>query len=499
MPAQGAVTSVVEAVSDGEAEADVSTSESSLSSLESDTSTQLNEDVEAPEIPNESKALDRPDYSRPTLAKRLGLDPKKRRASVAVWSDSKLSDIASQKADSLAVKEKPVVNRFQIEVAEEEEALEEEASAEESGTPPRKEIWEDERIINLILRGLQFRDIWKLRSVNRTWMKTIQGARELFQEVNLNDYNKKIDDQAISAIAKFCGNSLEVLHVRNCWKITNNGLKEIAAYCNNAATIDFCGCWEITDDGMTALSLKCTRIRSVDLSNCRKITDVGLHALISNCTNLRDIIISYCKAVSDAFLSFVATGCPNVRRVNLQRCIGITDQGFSFLRQAARYKLQELILSDCSFLTDNAMADLSVACPNLRVLNLSFCCALTDLGLSHLTKNCSHIRVLDASFCGNAVSDESVKDMAVHWAFLERLSIRGCVRVTDSGIEALVTHAQSMQMLNASNCKNITEAALKTIPSSWKIVGAQTPVVELVGIAGGEVYGSNHIRRFTAP
>jgi hypothetical protein len=105
---------------------------------------------------------------------------------------------------------------------------------------------------------------------------------------------------------------------------------------------------------------------------------------------------------------------------------------------------------------------------------------------------------LDVSFCGNAVTDEVVLFLAKSAKDLERLSIRGCIQVTDKGLQGLVENAHRLMALNATNCKNITPAALKSVPSHWKMLSAQDPTIECTSIAGGDVYGSGHFRRYTA-
>lgn len=194
---------------------------------------------------------------------------------------------------------------------------------------------------------------------------------------------------------------------------------------------------------------------------------------------MRDVRVGYCKLLTgDVF----AGGCAvwgRIRKLNLQRCTGIGDLGFSYwksvendltqsddpdkdvIEEAANtnqmlqirtsseeWDLEELILADCSFLTDAAAANIAGVCHKLRVLSLSFCCALTESVASSLVAGTPHLRALDLSFCGTAVSDESLAELARGLRELEALGIRGCIRITEAGLRAVVL--ESKNVLNTS-------------------------------------------------
>lgn len=445
------------------------------------------------------------------FAELLASDPKRRRASVAVWSDSKLMEIAAQKA---APVEKRSVSPRMKEVHPEQDiagaldflssggnlSIKDDTVSQIMSLEPN--LTENSRLIELVLEHLTFPEIWYCRSVCSFWNTTITTREHILSHIDLSHANKGVDDSVVSLISQHADNFLTCLIMRNCWRVTDEGLREISRSCKNLSILDLCGCWEITDDGLKTLSLGCRKIKSIDLSNCRKVTDVGVCSLISNLNNISDIFLSYCKALTDLTMVCIANNAPGIRRINLQRCLGITDNGFQALSvHNPKYKkLRELNLSDCSFLSDLAMKNISNVCVNLKVLNLSFCCALSEDIWEDLTKGCPNIAILDASFCGNSISDESIQVISYNLAnSLRRLSVRGCIRVSDVGVDCLIENATNLEAVNLSNCKNISSSTLSSrIPASWKLLGAQSPVIEANGIAASEVYSSSHVRRFTA-
>jgi F-box/leucine-rich repeat protein 7 len=68
---------------------------------------------------------------------------------------------------------------------------------------------------------------------------------------------------------------------------------------------------------------------------------------------------------------------------------------------------------------------------------------------------CKNLRELDLSFCGSAVSDASLSTISVHLKLLQRLSIRGCVRVTTAGLSAVRMGCPNLEHFDYSQCINV--------------------------------------------
>ncbi|KAJ3176056.1 hypothetical protein HDU87_005573 [Geranomyces variabilis] len=139
----------------------------------------------------------------------------------------------------------------------------------------------------------------------------------------------------------------------------------------------------------------------------------------------------------------------------------------------AGFDLEELILSDCSFLTDVTVAAVAASCHKLQYLSLSFCCALTETFADELCRGCPQLRALDMSFCGTAVTDANLLVLARGLPRLERLSIRGCVQVTEQGIGYLARYAQNLKMLNVSQCRSISDDAVRSTGRGWRLLTCQ--------------------------
>ncbi|KAF9957809.1 hypothetical protein BGZ72_001331 [Mortierella alpina] len=216
------------------------------------------------------------------------------------------------------------------------------------------------------------------------------------------------------------------------------------------------------------------------------------------CPLLSRLNLSYCKNLTDkSFIHLCLYGSKQLESLNLQRCTTITPEafmsldidnkmsvqedmdfdngvsgqqqqqqqvahpGYNPLMEPCFPRLKELVLSDCTFLTDAAIVALAPNMPRLEVVSLSFCCALTDVAVEALSESCLFIKKLDLSFCGSAVSDASLYQLARFDALapgqhsLEELEIRGCVRVTELGVREIVNGCLHLRRLNISSCSGI--------------------------------------------
>ncbi|KAG0245956.1 hypothetical protein BGX31_005242 [Mortierella sp. GBA43] len=212
------------------------------------------------------------------------------------------------------------------------------------------------------------------------------------------------------------------------------------------------------------------------------------------CPLLARLNLSYCKNLTDrSFIHLSQYGSRQLESLNLQRCTTITSDAYISLDLDNRRamlesssiangydctslpvvepcfpRLRELFLSDCTFLSDNAILALAPNVPRLEVLSLSFCCALTDVAVEAVCENCRYLKKLDLSFCGSAVSDASLYQLAQMDSqepgkhTLEDLEIRGCVRVTEQGVRQVLNGCVNLKKLNVSSCSGIGTGDLST-------------------------------------
>lgn len=169
-------------------------------------------------------------------------------------------------------------------------------------------------------------------------------------------------------------------------------------------------------------------------------------------------------------MSHLAEFCnQTLESLNIQRCTRISDQGFIKWADTQFPQLKSLNLTDCSFLTDQAISHLVAAAPNIQRLYLSFCCALSDSAIEGLI-SLPELQELDASFCGAAVSDVSIRALlkSETTESMNSLNLRGCVRITDVCVNTIL-EMKKLELLNISQCPGISVDAKQTLKESSKV------------------------------
>ncbi|KAI8373129.1 uncharacterized protein BYT42DRAFT_579288 [Radiomyces spectabilis] len=386
---------------------------------------------------------------------------RKRRASVAVWADPQLLAVANKSritvspVDQLSPKGSPKSRPSGV-------AMDTMDMTQEEFPPSgQKEPFmglSDDCLIRIV-RHLDLRSVLQLLKASRN-LRRLPERINVFSVVDLAPFNRKVTDDSVVEMAHLFKDQFTELSLGQCFHLSDTGLATLVAHASNLQSLDLNSCWLLTDQSLTLLAASCPLLTKLDLSNCRKITNHGLLTWLEKKAERRfggliDLTLSYCKNLTDLTMgALVEFSNTTLRSLNLQRCTKITDEGFRSWNITVFPALEEIVLTDCSFLTDEAIANLVAAAPNLRRLSISFCCALSDTAIEEVAK-LQWLEVLDASFCGAAVSDASV-----HTLFdrrkdtLTELNIRGCVRITDA-LLSFILDAKHLRYLNISQCPAI--------------------------------------------
>ncbi|CEI85618.1 hypothetical protein RMCBS344292_00077 [Rhizopus microsporus] len=390
-------------------------------------------------------------------------ETRRRRASVAVWSDPNLVALANRhiKPDKHETQQTKMMTE---------------------STQPQPKISQPvikgqlslftEDILSRIVNCLDFTSILQLSMVSKQCREFIQQNNNVLKSLDWSSMHKKITDSNVNHLVQFTGSRVRSLNLSQCFYLTDDGFKALVENLPSVEAMDLSSCWLLTDKSLALLGTACPQLTRLNLSNCRKISDTGIFRLLdAKASNaypmLEELSVSYCKKLSDTTMRHLASYCSNtLQLLNLQRCTRITDIGFLAWTSTHFPQLQELNLNDCSFLTDQAIGYLISATPNLKRLSLSFCCALSDSAIERLA-TLKQLEYLDVSFCGAAVSDVSVRTLLASQS-MGSLNIRGCVRVTDTTIYSILELGQ-LRMLNISQCPGISPNAKEAIKAPAKL------------------------------
>ncbi|KAJ3327604.1 anaphase-promoting complex subunit Hcn1 [Blyttiomyces sp. JEL0837] len=432
----------------------------------------------------------------------------RRRASVAVWADDRLmqfaqSIVARDGLDVGAVKNSSAL--AQDTGSQDMETSDTEESADSMDMDDLAYQFRDlcrlpADILVKALGYLDSREKIRLRILSKSFTELLLCPKfGLFAEVDLSPWHKKIDDDVIDKVEMFCGFCIRKMNLRNCWQVTDKGLHRIAQCSPNLESLNLSSVWDITDAGLGGLARLLTNLLDLDVSNCRKLSDTAMISVLNASPALSSIQMSYCKSFTDSALNHATWAV--MKSVNMHRCTGISDGGFAHWEALERsFNMRELILSDCSFLSDAAIKSIGQCCPHLEVLSLSFCCALTEGFAETLANSCPKLEALDLSFCGAAVTDESLLTLTLGLSHLKRLSVRGCVQITNVGIDHL-KRAPRLRVVNISQCRNVSLTSDEARALGWTLVNTGSILGEMkhgkytVDTKGQRMH---HVRAITA-
>ena len=248
---------------------------------------------------------------------------------------------------------------------------------------------------HLLLRVFKFLplpELMRLRLVSHSWQHILQSSPELLVALDLSPYNKLITDNALSYISRFANGRPKSVDISNCFHVSDTGFSDLVrAVSPDLRVWRMKSVWDVTGQAIGTISQRCNHLEEIDLSNCRKVGDATLARIIGNAPTpppiermaldfpvscVKRLTLSYCKHLTDRFMAHLANNdqvAANLEALNISRCTTITDWGFQTwsIRCIGRFSsLRDLKLSDCTFLTDQAIVHLVNAAQNLQRLDL---------------------------------------------------------------------------------------------------------------------------------
>lgn len=353
-------------------------------------------------------------------------------------------------------------------------------------------------ILISIFQHLNAVELFCLRRLSPYWLRVLSTSPKLCHYVDLSAYNRRVTDEIlVNRLAPFLGHRPTSVDVSNCFHITDDGFSSFWKLCGKNVKIwRMKSVWEVSANQILEMSDHAKSLEEVDWSNCRKVGDNLLARVVGwvvpenapqkqvviassaarmrgqrqqtqtvtlpppgtviGCPKLKRLNLSYCKHITDRSMAHMAAHASNrLQSLSLTRCTSITDAGFQSWAPFRFVNLSHLCLADCTYLSDNAIVALVNAAKSLTHLDLSFCCALSDTATEVVALGLPHLQELKMAFCGSAVSDNSLACVAQHLNDLQRLSVRGCVRVTAAGIESILDGCGRLAWADISQCRNL--------------------------------------------
>ncbi|KAL9081967.1 MAG: hypothetical protein Q9159_006845 [Coniocarpon cinnabarinum] len=304
-----------------------------------------------------------------------------------------------------------------------------------------------DKVLVRILQHLDLGNLMRLRRVSSHWSKLLTSSPDVLTTLNLSPHSHKVtDDLLINRICPFVGQRPRAIVINDCHHIGDEGFLALISQCGaKVERLLLRSAWDISPQILLELTEKTKQLVEIDFSNVRKVSDNLLGLMFG----LEARRTSYLDVPAESGIR----GCFSLRKVKLS--YSVSDNGFRYWASTSFPRLKTLVLADCTYLSDAAMYSLAQSAKALEELDLSFCCALSDVAIEILCQGCRGLKSLDVSFCGSAVSDNTMRHIGGSLKNLERLSVRGCVRVTGVGVEAVLNGCPQLEHLDVSQCRHL--------------------------------------------
>ncbi|KAJ0051337.1 hypothetical protein Pint_03145 [Pistacia integerrima] len=249
---------------------------------------------------------------------------------------------------------------------------------------------------------------------------------------------------------------LEFLSLCGCTELPDSGLNQLQYYGSKLQTIILDCCFRITDNGLSQIGAWCPSITSISLYRCN-VTDAGLEILANACSTLMHVNLSYCLQISDCGLKVLSQRCSQLGAVKISCCSGITGVGFRGCSATLAY----IDAESCNLRPEGITGIVSGG--GLEILNVSSINWLGQGGLAAIgTGYASRLKILNFRMC-RSVGDAAIMAIAKGCPLLKEWNLAICHGVGFSGWESIGLNCNNLVKLHVNRCRNLCPRGLDAI------------------------------------
>jgi len=232
--------------------------------------------------------------------------------------------------------------------------------------------------------------------------------------------NDAVNDRVVTVLARNC-HGLRRLRLRECKRVSDEGLRELAKGCRQLEFLDVEYCSRVTAAGLTALFDACDHLTMERLVGCPAgafTLDVLRAAMANQPPNARDpdphsVDLSGCSWVTEELVLQLLQDdkLRHTKHLKLEGCVRLGASAVAAIAEHL-HELVSLDLSRCYRVGDRALALIADSCHDLRVAKLWGMHTITDKGLSALAGGCRSLELLDVRFCQKLSQPELARSRA---------------------------------------------------------------------------------------
>ncbi|XP_024960118.1 uncharacterized protein LOC112500770 [Cynara cardunculus var. scolymus] len=290
-------------------------------------------------------------------------------------------------------------------------------------------------------------------------------------EIRIKDCSWLNEEQFTKTFERSDTSNLKVLQLDQCGRclpdyVLFTTLAHLPSKFSALTNISLKGACRLSDAGLSALVASAPALRSINLGCCSLLTSDGIIDLADKLGPiLKELYIDECFGIDATRILPALLKLEHLEVLSISRFEMVND---SFIRQFVAVrgeKMKELVLADCTKLTDKSLKAIAESCPGLCAIDLTNLSKLTDISIEHLANGCQTIQTM--KFCRNAFSDEAVAAYVEACGEpLKELSLNHVDEVGHHTALSLAKHARNLLTLDLSWCRNMTNEALGLIVDS---------------------------------
>ncbi|CAG8720419.1 19454_t:CDS:1, partial [Dentiscutata erythropus] len=145
-------------------------------------------------------------------------------------------------------------------------------------------------------------------------------------------------------------------------------------------------------------------LRKLDLRDCNKVTNISIRQ-IAQYLNLEHLALNSLGFINDETIYIVVRLCPNISYFNPEFC-NVTDMVVEAIAQSC-HNIEYLNLYGSVSITDKSISKLAKMCFKIQKLELGFCELITDIAIKDITQHLSNLKYLGLKNCVN-ISKEAL-------------------------------------------------------------------------------------------
>lgn len=288
-------------------------------------------------------------------------------------------------------------------------------------------------------------------------------------QVDISD-SSVVDAMWLSMLAAECP-KISQITVARCVGVTDKGVEILAKKKGvYLKTLSVAECREVSDDGVEFLAKFCTGLRSLDLRGCPRVRDRSVYAM-GALKGLEEVALDGCAEVSDRAISHLFTNVTRLKSLSIKGCTNITEGGLRFMNEMPVpwgirnhnncAHLGAFHIGYNSYISDEFMMSLPVICPRLHTLDVIECRLVGgDEAMGKVGGLSDLVDVTLESL--PRISDQGVRQLFCDLPrrSLKRLSLAGCMKVTDVSLKCIAKNARGLRQLRLDRSVSVTDRGL---------------------------------------